>query len=167
MANIYLQHEFSTGKVYEFSKEAKEGFEEHTSTKGKVTYRGYYNKGLYGILKDVSVRDSKFGREISVAMTDKFGNTVYFNLALYDQKDNITDYAQSLIRVLPEPGLPPITVSVFHSKPSVVASLNLGHGVYIDFSSPADLFCIYLRASLNEAYCPFQAFSGLLILLFL
>lgn len=102
MANIYLQHEFSTGNIYEYSKEEKEGFEKHTSTKGKVTNRRYYKKGLYGILKGISVRDSNFGREISIAMTDKFKNTVYFNLALYDQKDNITDYAQSLIRVIKE-----------------------------------------------------------------
>ena len=35
----------------------------------------------------------------------------------------------SLIKVLPAPGLPPITFNVFHSMPLVVASLNLDQGV--------------------------------------
>ena len=69
----------------------------------------------------------------------------------------------SLINVLPEPGLPPMTVRVFHSIPSVAASLNLGHGVYIDFSSPVDLAYIYFSASLNAAYCPIH--DGLFFIL--
>lgn len=99
--NIYLQCEFGSGKIYEFSKTEKEGFEEYKNSKGVVTYRRYYKKGLYGIYKGVSVRDSKFGKEVSLCMMDKDRNTIYLNFPLYDGKDNIAAYTESLIRVLP------------------------------------------------------------------
>lgn len=99
--NIYLQCEFGSGKIYEFSKTEKEGFEEYKNSKGVVTYRKYFKKGLYGIYKGVSVRDSQFGKEVSLCMMDKDRNTIYLNFPLYDAKDNIAAYTESLIRVLP------------------------------------------------------------------
>lgn len=98
---IYLQLEGKTGKIYEYSKEEKEGFDKHESTKGNVSYRKYYKKGLYGTLQNVSIRDSKIGEQVQV--TVKNGNE-YLNLQfpLYTQSANVDNrYAESLIRFLP------------------------------------------------------------------
>ena len=36
MSNIYLQIDYSTGAIFQYSKDAKEGYESHTNTKGIV-----------------------------------------------------------------------------------------------------------------------------------
>lgn len=100
MAN-YLQNEFGTGYLFQHSKEEKEGYDKYTSSKNNVSYRKYYKKGFYGILKGVSVRDSNFGKELSLYMTDKSGETTYINFSLFSPQKNIDDYAESLIAKLP------------------------------------------------------------------
>lgn len=101
MSKIYLQVEGKTGRVYEYSKTAKEGFEEHTSSNSNVSYRKYYNKGVFGTLLNVGVRESKIGEQLIVSL--KNGNDfVNLQFALYDQNGNIENrYAESLIRFLP------------------------------------------------------------------
>ena len=84
MNKVYLQLEFSTGKIFEYSKEAKEGYEEYTSTKGKVSYRKYH-RGVTGELDSVSIRDTQFGQEISVSLKQE-GTVVYLTFGLMDQK---------------------------------------------------------------------------------
>lgn len=101
MSTIYLQNDFKSGTAYEYSKNEGEGFEKHESQTGKVSYRKYYRKGIYGTYKGISVRETKFGDNLSIQMQTKEGDTIYFQLAMYDQKDNFTNYAVSLIRVLP------------------------------------------------------------------
>jgi len=102
--NVYLKIEYSTGKVYEYSKDEKEGFEKHTSEKGKETYRRYFPRGVYGTLRGVTIREVEFNgtktKEVSVAMRDKDQNNVYLNLPLFDGKKNITDYAEGVISYL-------------------------------------------------------------------
>lgn len=101
MANKYLQINYQDGAIFQFSKESKEGYEPHTNTKGTTSYRKVYNKGLYGILKSVAIRESDFGKEISITVTDKAGDTNYLNLPLFDAKKNLASYAESFITVLP------------------------------------------------------------------
>lgn len=102
MATKYLQVDYSTGNIFQFSKTEQEGYEPHTNTKGVVSYRKVYNKGLYGTLKGVTIRDSDFGKEISIAVIDKAGDTNYLNLPLFDAKKNLASYAESFITVLPQ-----------------------------------------------------------------
>lgn len=102
MATKYLQIDYSTGGIFQFSKTEQEGYEPHTNTKGTVSYRKVYNKGLYGTLKGVTIRDTDFGKEISIAVLDKAGDNNYLNLPLFDQKKNLASYAESFITVLPE-----------------------------------------------------------------
>lgn len=97
----YLQLEGKTGRIYEYSKTEKEGFEKYESSKGNVSFRRYLNTGLYGVLQNVSVRDSKIGKQIEVAVKND-GDFHKLQLPLYSQSGDIENrYAESLIRFLP------------------------------------------------------------------
>jgi len=99
--NIYLQIEFGTGRAYHYSKTEKEEYELFENKEGKTSYRKYYKKGVYGVLKGVSLRSSDFGDQISVEMIDKDKNTVFLNIPMSTQKGGFSAYAESLIRHLP------------------------------------------------------------------
>lgn len=101
MANIYLQVDFKTGNIFQFSKNIQEGYESHINTKGVESWRKIYKKGLYAKLESISVRDSDFGKEISLATKLGKGDTAYLNFPLFDQRKNIASYAESLISLLP------------------------------------------------------------------
>lgn len=96
MAN-YLQIEFSTGRIFEGSKTEKEGFEPFTNTKGNVSYRKYLNKGLYGTVEAISVRDSQIGDQISVKVVDENKVVNYLQMPLFDAKNQISTYAEAFI----------------------------------------------------------------------
>jgi hypothetical protein len=98
----YLQIDYSTGNIFQFSKTEQEGYESHTNTKGVVSYRKIFKKGLYGTLKGITIRDSDFGKEISIAVTDIKGEANYLNMPLFDAKKNLASYAESFITVLPQ-----------------------------------------------------------------
>jgi hypothetical protein len=99
--NKYLQIEFGTGNLFAYSKEEKEGYEEHKSSKGNISYREYHKEGIYGIYRGSSIRDTKFGKEISLHMVDVEGGNVYISFPLFDQNKNIAVYAESLIALMP------------------------------------------------------------------
>jgi hypothetical protein len=101
MANRYLQIEFKSGNLFEYSKEQKEGFEEHKNSKGNVSYRKYYKDGIYGVYKSTTIRDTDFGKEVSVHFVDVENSNNFINFPLFDQNKNIAAYAESLITVLP------------------------------------------------------------------
>lgn len=98
--NVYLQVEFKSGLLFQYSKDSKEGFEEHKSTKNKISYRKYWKGGLYGVYRGTSIRVSDFGKEISIHMIDKGGDNVYVSLPLFDQQKNIAAYAESYISII-------------------------------------------------------------------
>ena len=99
---IYLQIDYSTGNIFRYSKSEQEGYEPHTNTKGVVSYRQIFKKGLYGTLKGVTLRDSDFGKEVSLAVQDRTGEMNYLNMPLFDAKKNLASYAESFITVLPQ-----------------------------------------------------------------
>jgi len=99
---VYLQIDYSTGSIFRYSKTEQEGYEPHTNTKGVISYRQIFKKGLYGKLKGVTLRDSDFGKEISIAVEDKTGEMNYLNMPLFDAKKNLASYAESFITVLPQ-----------------------------------------------------------------
>lgn len=96
----YLQMEFGTGMFFDYSKEPKEGHEEHTSTKGNKSYRKYYKEGVTGVLESVSLYESKFGTQISMNVREG-DNVYYLPVSVLDQSDNVDTYAESLIKFLP------------------------------------------------------------------
>lgn len=97
----YLQIDYGSGNIFQYSKNEQEGFEPHTNTKGVISYRRILKKGLYGKLKGVSLRDSDFGKEVSLAVEDKTGEMNYLNMPLFDAKKNLASYAESFITALP------------------------------------------------------------------
>ena len=97
---IYLSSNFE-GDLFESSKQPKEGFEQHTSPKGNVSYRKYYKKGLYGIFKGMTLRNAPFGQQLSVHVVDAQSNNVYYQVHFKDQKGGIGTFAESLIGGLP------------------------------------------------------------------
>lgn len=97
----YLQLEFGSGQFFDYSKDEKEGYVKHTSTKGNVSYRKYQKDGVSGVLESVSIYEGKFGNQISMNIKD--GDNVYYvPVDIADQKGNVDTYAESLIKVLPK-----------------------------------------------------------------
>lgn len=93
----YLKLDYKSGTLYEFSASAQEGYEKHISKTGKESYRKFYPKGYTGVLTGVSVRDGNFGKELSLS----FENQVFVNFGIFDQKSNIDQYTEQVIKALP------------------------------------------------------------------
>jgi hypothetical protein len=102
LSKNYLQLEFGSGKFFQYSKEVLDGYAQHTSTKGNVSYRKYYSDGVTGVLDSVSIYDGKFGQQISISLKD--GDDIYYlPISIYDQKQQVDNtYAESLIKLLPQ-----------------------------------------------------------------
>lgn len=118
LSKNYLQLEFGSGHFFDYSKEEKDGYVKHTSTKGNVSYRKYYKDGVSGILESVSIYDGKFGQQISITIKD--GEEIYYlPVDIYDQSKQVDNtYAESLIKLLPllEKGQN-VTISGYNFKP--------------------------------------------------
>jgi hypothetical protein len=118
LSKNYLQLEFGSGHFFDYSKEEKDGYVKHTSTKGNVSYRKYFKDGVSGILESVSIYDGKFGQQIS--MNVKNGDEIYYlPIDIYDQSKQVDNtYAESLIKLLPllEKGQN-VTVTGYNFKP--------------------------------------------------
>lgn len=118
LSKNYLQLEFGSGKFFDYSKEPKDGYDKHMSTKGNESYRKYYNEGVTGVLDSVSIYDGKYGQQISISLKD--GDEVYYlPVSIYDQKGQVDNtYAESLIKLLPllEKGQN-LTVQGYNFKP--------------------------------------------------
>lgn len=93
----YLQLDYKSGNLFEYSGTPKEGFEKHTSKTGKESYRKYHKYGVEGTLDSVSIRDSNFGKQLSISLE---GGT-YVNFGLNDQKGNVDQFAEQVIKILP------------------------------------------------------------------
>jgi hypothetical protein len=64
----YLSLEYGSGKIFEYSKESKPGYEKYTTKKGDVSYRNYFLKGIRGEYKGFKIEDGKFGEQIKVGL---------------------------------------------------------------------------------------------------
>jgi len=118
LSKNYLQLEFGSGLFFDYSKEEKDGYVKHISTKGNVSYRKYFKDGVSGILESVSIYNGKFGQQIS--MNVKEGDEIYYlPIDIYDQSKQVDNtYAESLIKLLPllEKGQN-VTVTGYNFKP--------------------------------------------------
>jgi len=108
MNKVYLQLDFSTGTMFEWSATAKEGFDKHESKNKKeqtvISYRKFYKKGVTGVLESVSLYDKKMGentiKQLSLAL--KEGDNIYYvPFNLYNQKGSFDIFAESVIKYLP------------------------------------------------------------------
>lgn len=97
MATRYLQLDWKSSNLYEYSKNEQEGFEKHTSDSGKVTFRKYEKKGITGELLNVGVRDSKIGQLLTLAFKVD-GNITVVQFNLYDQRNQVDNtYPEAII----------------------------------------------------------------------
>lgn len=104
MTNIYLELDEKEAKFFEYSKEAKAGFEEHKSTNSKVSFRKYYKEGVKGVLKYINERNDEFPtgvvKKLSIALDN--GDIRYFlRFNIITQNGNINQFIEQLIPFLP------------------------------------------------------------------
>lgn len=100
----YLQIEYKTGNLFQYSKEEKEGFEKHVSSKDNVSYRNYHKNVLEGDFNGVELdKNTPIGAQIKVLINNtNLDDNVMVQIPLYNSKGNIDrNYATSLIRFLP------------------------------------------------------------------
>jgi hypothetical protein len=99
----YLSLESSTGHLFEYSKEPKEGFEKHEFEKDnvtKVSFRRYFKHGIFGNLVNVTSKQSDFGTQMSICM-EGVDEKFFISFALFTPKNQITDWARTVISYLP------------------------------------------------------------------
>lgn len=99
--NVYLQVEFKSGNLFQYSKDPEDGFEKHINSKNTISYRKYWKQGAYGVYRGTTVRETKFGKEVSIHLINVEGKNVFISLPLFDEKKNIAAYAESFIATLP------------------------------------------------------------------
>jgi hypothetical protein len=98
MNKIYLQLEFGSGKFYSYSKEEMEGYSKHTSSKGNVSYRRYYDR-VEGELDSVSVVKTKFGEVLDFTFIYE-DTIIHCPYQLYDQRGHISLFGEAAIKYL-------------------------------------------------------------------
>ena len=144
MTKNYLQLEFGSGLFFDYSKEEKQGYEKHVSTKGNTSYRKYYKDGVSGVLESVSLYEGKFGNQISMNIKD--GENIYYvPVDIADQKGNVDTYAESLIKFLPqlEKGMN-VSVRGYNFTPEGDKYAKIGISVSVDGEK--------LKANMTNAY---------------
>lgn len=103
MAKTYhnLDVDWKTAVFYEYSKDAKDGFKEHTNTVGTVSWRKEHPQGVYGLLQSISVVDTNLGKKLAIRLMD--GDNVFIaKFAMYDQRGNFdNNFVEPLITMLP------------------------------------------------------------------
>lgn len=99
----YIQSYYD-GSLFQYSKEEKEGYKEHTNSKGKVTYRKYYNTGVEGELVSIQLRKNEYlnnREELRLKLNDVGEEYVVDFPVLNNNGDEIDDFVESIVRQLP------------------------------------------------------------------
>lgn len=99
----YVQSYFD-GSLFEYSQTEKPEFKEHTNSKGTVSYRKYYNKGIGGNLLWINRKNNQYlnnREEIEVVLAD--GDITYYVTfpVLNNNGDEVDDFVEAFIRLLP------------------------------------------------------------------
>ena len=102
MTKHYLDIDYKNMCFYEYSKEAQEGFEEHTNGAGTVSYRKLYKKGVFGVLQSISIADTTHqGKKLVFRLLQ--GEDIFLaGFSLYDQRGNFDNrFIEPIIAILP------------------------------------------------------------------
>lgn len=100
----YLQVNYD-GSIFQYSKDKKEGFVEHTNTKGTVSYRRYFNKGVDGILENIKIQENKYKHDAEELIIELVNGEVQYNLifpVLNQDMASIDDFTEAFITLLPQ-----------------------------------------------------------------
>ena len=81
--NVYLELEMSTGRLYQYSVTELDGYTKVVGVnpqtkKESISYRKYHDKGAVGALKGLSVRETKIGERLSVALFNDVDDKMYY-----------------------------------------------------------------------------------------
>lgn len=104
MATTHYIQSYYDGSLFEYSKEAKEGFVESTNTKGTVSYRKYYNKGVEGKLLNVNRKKNanlNNREELEIILQDGEDKFVVTFPVLNANGDELDNFMEAIIRVMP------------------------------------------------------------------
>lgn len=103
--NKYLELDQKEGRFYEFSKEAKDGFDKHEPEGGKLSFRKIYKKGAVGVLKFINEKEDDFGKgkvlSAQLVIDDKDGDRLYLKIPVLNSKGSLNDYFEQLATYLP------------------------------------------------------------------
>lgn len=115
----YLQIDYTRGSLYVYSKDEKDGYEKHVSTKGNVSYRMYVN-AVTGVIQTAYIRDSKFGgKDFILTLSD--GDERYS--IIFPQADSAY---QSLAKLLPNIDVSKLVrISVYNAEYNGKTYLNV------------------------------------------
>lgn len=99
----YIQSYYD-GSLFQYSKDEKEGYKEHTNSKGKVSYRKYFNTGVEGELVSVELRKNEHlnnREELRFKLSDVGEEYVIDFPVLNNNGDEVDDFVEAIIRQLP------------------------------------------------------------------
>ena len=100
----YLQVNYD-GSIFQYSKDPKEGYREFTNTKGKVSYRKYFNQGIEGELLNISkVNNERMNNreELKVALKSGEDINILTFCVLNNDGTAVDEFTESLLLVLPK-----------------------------------------------------------------
>lgn len=99
---IYLQINFRDARIFEYSSEAKIGFDPHKNQEGvHKGYRRYYPDGLTGEFQGIKIQDSDWGKRLSVFVSDGDQLYVLQTGLLTAATDEVQEFAEHFITRLP------------------------------------------------------------------
>lgn len=100
----YLNVNVSDGKLYEYSKEKKEGFDAHFNSKGELKgYRKYQSNVIGEFVSVVERKNPNLNNQLEFLLTlkDSSGEYNVVTISAENMRGNYSNYAESLIRHLP------------------------------------------------------------------
>ena len=103
MSKHYLNVNYD-GTIFEWSKDASEGFVKYTNTAGKESYRKYYNKGVEGKLICINKKNNPNlhnREEIEIVLEGENDTTYNLNFVVYGQDNFLDTYTEHLVKYLP------------------------------------------------------------------
>lgn len=88
------------GTMYTYSKEPREGYEAYTSSKGTTSYRKFFNRGVEGALRYLSLRKNA-NKNDALELNVTLGDYVLV-FPVFDASGDVDVYTESFIRILPK-----------------------------------------------------------------
>jgi hypothetical protein len=104
MSKQYLQVNYD-GTIFQYSGNPKEGFVEHVNTKGKKTYRKYFNKGVDGKLNYVELKNNSYknnAEELCVHLRGENDTYCLTFPVLNQDGTSIDEYTEAFLIMLPQ-----------------------------------------------------------------
>jgi hypothetical protein len=109
--NVYLNLESGSGLFYEGKREETFGYERKVNKNpitgaDSVSYRKYYNDGIFGYLVGFGIRENEFQdrkvKVLSIVLNNTYEDKTYFiTIPLFYQNKSLTNFAIQAIRALP------------------------------------------------------------------